>query len=56
MLVIPKKLEKKKVAVLRKSLQVWSLQLVPSRKAFEKISHAKEKSVSFWKGNEEQSV
>ena len=57
MSVIPNKLKKKKkVAVLRKSLQVWSLQLVPSRKAFEEISDAKEKSVSFRKGYEEQSV
>ena len=46
---------KKKVVVLRKRLQVWSLQLVPSRKAFEEISDAKEKSVSFRKGYEEQS-
>ena len=59
MSIIPNKLKKikrKEVAVLRKSLQVWSLQLVPSWKAFEKISDAKEKSVSFWKGYEEQSV
>ena len=48
--------KKKKIVVLRKRLQVWSLQLVPSRKAFEGISDAKEKSVSFRKGYEEQSV
>ena len=57
MSVIPNKLEKKKkVVVLRKRLQIWSLQLVPSRKAFEEISGAKEKSVSFKKGYEEQNV
>ena len=39
-----------------KRLQAWSLQLVPSRKAFEEISDAKEKSVSFKKGYEEQNV
>ena len=57
MSVIPNKLKKikrKEVAVLRKSLQVWSLQLVPSWKALEKIFDAREKSVSFWKGYEEQ--
>ena len=48
--------KKKKVVVLRKRLQIWSLQLVPSRKAFEEISDAKEKSVSFKKGYEEQNV
>ena len=51
-----KKIKRKEVAILRKSLQVWSLQLVPSRKAFEKNFDAKEKLVSFWKGYEEQSV
>ena len=51
MLVIQHKSEegKKKALVLLKSLQVWSLRVVPSRKTFEQISGAMEKSVSFKK-------
>ena len=49
-------LKKKKAVVFCKRLQAWSLQLVPSRKAFEEISNAKEKSVIFRKGYEKQSV
>ena len=41
--------EEKKALVLLNSLEVWSLQVVPSRKAFEQISGAMEKSVSFRK-------
>ena len=51
MLVIQHKSEegKKKALVFLKSLQVWSLRVVPSRKTFEQISGAMEKSVSFKK-------
>ena len=41
--------KKKKGLGLLRSLQVWSLRVVPSRKAFEQISGAMEKSVSFRK-------
>ena len=41
--------KKKKALDLLRSLQVWSLQVVPSREAFEQISGAMEKSVSFRK-------
>ena len=43
----PKKGLKTILLVVYISLQVWSLQVVPSRRAFEQISEAMEKIISF---------